>query len=59
MSTVSWMEEEKERKQLVSVSPLRMAAATRLQLVAAMWDRGQGAAGLPSFPKKLNTQNFS
>lgn len=53
------MEEEKERKQLVSVSPLRMAAATRLQLVAAMWDRGQGAAGLPSFPKKLNTQNFS
>lgn len=48
----------KKENKLVSVSPSKVAAATAFQLVAAMWDRGQGAAGPPSLPKKLECQNF-
>lgn len=48
----------KKNQKLLSVSPLKVAAATGLQLVASMWDRVQGAAGLLSFPKKPKIQNF-
>lgn len=55
----SWLDgRRRRRKKLVSMSPPRMAAATRLHLVAPMWNNGQGAAGLPSLPKKLENQNF-
>ena len=41
----------------MSVSPSKVAAAIRLQLVAAMRARSQGAAGRPTFPNKPETQS--
>lgn len=51
------LDARRKKQHPVSVSLSKVAAAPGLQLVAVMWARSQDAAGLPTLPKKSETQS--